>query len=41
MSAMPIGGARHLTLSDAALWSIFGALVVLAVAGSALLIALT
>ena len=37
---MPVWGPRHLALSATALWSIFIALVVLMIAGSAMLIAM-
>jgi hypothetical protein len=40
MAVMPVGGPRHPALSATALWSIFVALAVVMLAGSAVLIAL-
>jgi len=40
MAVMPVSGPRHSALSTTALWSIFIALVVVMLAGSAMLIAL-
>ena len=40
MAVMPVWGPRHVALSAPALWSIFVALAVLMIAGSAMLIAM-